>query len=118
MAPWQAAGGCCRSSAQLRSPHCVVTRAHPPTHARSQPWFAGVAHDVALCSRAYHAGDKQLRGLQQGGSGSGGERLNFPLSCFVNQPDFWDALSLPFGELAIKLRCGRDLEKVGGGRVA
>lgn len=89
--------------------------APPVPCASRQPWFAGVAHDVALCARAFHAGDRQLRGLQHvGSSGRSGERLNFPLSCYLDQPPFWSALEqMSFGELAMKLRTSRDLEKVG-----
>ena len=107
----------CASHPKQRCPRDHSRCACPPSCASCpQPWFAGVAHDLALCARAYNAGDRQLRGVQHArSSGRGdGERLNFPLSCYVNQPLFWTVLeNMSFGELAIKLRSSRELDKVG-----
>lgn len=121
---------------------------------KGKPWFAGVSHDVALCSRAYHAGDRTLRRVTSAGAGclAGGdalvgrtpappatcvpwdckpannqhpcarppaeEGLNFPLASYLNQPEFWRALDMRPGELALKLKTNRELEKVRGGGLA
>lgn len=86
-------------------------------HLHPKPWLAGVAHDVALCSRAFHSGNRTLAGVTHlGGGGASGERLNFPLSSYTSSLSFWDALDkYSFGELALKLRSSRELVKVCGG---
>lgn len=73
------------------------------THAK--PWFAAVAHDVALAVRAFHNGDRSLSRVESVSGGGGSyERLNFPLTCLTENEAFWDALQCPFGELVKRLR--------------
>lgn len=89
---------------------------------------AGVAHDMALCSKVWTAGGPAaLRRLRQApaaqrGAGSVGEHggtyaaqaeaLNFPLACYLSQGDFWVALEKPYGQVVQDLRAGPLLHRV------
>lgn len=74
-----------------------------------------MCHDVLFLKAAYDEGNTGLGGLEHAHVARPGseQRLNFPLSSYTCQPPFWEALdSHDYGQLAVQLRCHRDLARV------